>query len=519
MERFEVKASITVDDAGAITGIAWPFGTADRVGDVIEKGSFSAPARLPMLFAHDQAQAIGVWDSITETVDGLTVKGRLLIDDVARAREVRALVREGAVTGLSIGFVTKKAAARKGGGRNISALDLHEVSIVPIPSHPGARIISAKAISAPNPEGLMALEEKAVAPDFATLETKIGEVAETVKSFGKVTDRLDKMEARLNRPANDNIRTANDNEPNAERKAFTGYMRSGRSEVVEAKALRVSTDPNAGYFAPTEFSTEFVRDLVQFSPIRSIASVKQTSQPSVTLGKRTGVTNAKWKGENETSESSEPAFGQLEVPTKEINTYVDISNQLLQDNVADVEGEVRLALAEDFGAKEGTSFVNGDGQLSPKGFMRNDAILSSLNGHATVLSADALITLLYALPAAYRNSGTWVMNGTTLATLRKLKDGQGNFLWQPSYQAGQPETILSRPVVEAIDMPDVAANAFPIIYGNFAGYRIVDRIDLSLLVNPFLLATNGMTRFHATRRVGGDVIQPRGFLKLKMATA
>src|SRR3954471_23841783 len=174
METLEFKAAIAVDEAGAITGTAWPFGAADRVGDVIEKGAFRTPARLPMLFAHDQAQAIGVWDSITETDEGLTVKGRLLIDDVQRAREVRALVREGAVTGLSIGFVTRKAAARRGGGRNITALDLHEISIVPVPSHPGARITIAKAADA-NAQGTgMPNDNADAAPDYAALETKIG---------------------------------------------------------------------------------------------------------------------------------------------------------------------------------------------------------------------------------------------------------------------------------------------------------------------------------------------------------
>ena len=127
MDRIEIKAQIAVDEAGAITGIAWPFGTADSIGDLITKGAFSAPDRLPMLFAHDQSQAVGVWDSIAETDKGLTVKGRLLIEDVARAAEVRALVREGAVTGLSIGFVTKQAKSRRGGGRTITALDLKEV--------------------------------------------------------------------------------------------------------------------------------------------------------------------------------------------------------------------------------------------------------------------------------------------------------------------------------------------------------------------------------------------------------
>jgi HK97 family phage major capsid protein len=202
-----------------------------------------------------------------------------------------------------------------------------------------------------------------------------------------------------------------------------------------------------------------------------------------------------------------------------MTTHVDISNMLLADAQANVEGEVRVALAEDFGVKESTAFVNGDGVLAPRGFMNRDDIAFTLNGHATNLSADALITLMYAVPATYRNRGVWMMNGTTIATIRKLKDGQGNYLWQPSYQAGQPETILSRPVVEAVDMPDVGSGAFPILYGDFSGYRIIDRLDLSVLVNPFLLATTGMTRFHATRRVGGDVIRPNLFRKLKMATS
>lgn len=111
------------------------------------------------------------------------------------------------------------------------------------------------------------------------------------------------------------------------------------------------------------------------------------------------------------------------------------------------------------------------------------------------------------------------MNGTTLATIRKIKDGQGNYLWQPSYQAGQPETILGRPVVEMLDMPDVASGAYPIVYGDFSGYRIVDRIGLSILVNPYLLATNGLTRIHATRRVGGGVLQAAKFRKLFMSVS
>lgn len=145
MDRLFIETKIFADEAGAIEGLAWPFGTPDRIGDVIEKGAFAgATLPLPMLFGHDLNDPIGAWTEATEAPDGLRLKGRLLVDDVARAREVHALVRSGAVRGLSIGFLTRKSAPRKG-GRTISALDLLECSLVSVPMHPGARVTSAKS--------------------------------------------------------------------------------------------------------------------------------------------------------------------------------------------------------------------------------------------------------------------------------------------------------------------------------------------------------------------------------------
>jgi HK97 family phage prohead protease len=147
--RIEIKANISVSDEGEITGIAWPFNSPDRVGDIIERKAFAnARTPLPLLFAHDPSQPLGVWNEIQTTGAGLTLKGRLLVDSVERAREVRALVQAGAVTGLSIGFRTKSATPRRNGGRVISALELLECSLVTIPSHPGARVTSAKSATA-----------------------------------------------------------------------------------------------------------------------------------------------------------------------------------------------------------------------------------------------------------------------------------------------------------------------------------------------------------------------------------
>lgn len=146
MEHAFVETKVLADDAGTISGLAWKFGTPDRVGDMIEPGAFKGvKLPIPMLFGHDMNDPVGVWTEAQETGAGLALKGRMLVEDVARAREVRALVKAGAVGGLSIGFVTRKAVARTGGGRTIKALDLFEVSLVTAPMHPGARITGAKS--------------------------------------------------------------------------------------------------------------------------------------------------------------------------------------------------------------------------------------------------------------------------------------------------------------------------------------------------------------------------------------
>ena len=339
----------------------------------------------------------------------------------------------------------------------------------------------------------------------------------------KLADRLDKLEAKAARPG---VGAANDNDSDAEieRKAFSEYLQNGnRIGADTLKTLVVSSDPQGGYLAPNELSTEFIRDLVEYSPIRSLATVRTTIAPSVIYPKRLTGTNAKWKGETQASEASNPSFGQLEIATCEINTFVDISNQLLADGPAAM-AEVRMALAEDFGLKEGFGFLKGEGALQPEGLLTAAGVTVVPTGNAATLGtnpADLLIDAMYSLPAGYRGRGAWLMNGKTLAAVRKLKDGTtGVYLWQPAYAAGQPETILGRPVIECPDMDDIGAGATPIVFGDIAtGYRIIDRVELSILVNPYFLANTGITRIHATRRVGGAVVQPAALRKITCKTA
>jgi HK97 family phage major capsid protein len=332
-----------------------------------------------------------------------------------------------------------------------------------------------------------------------------------------LTERLDAIDVRTQRPGNG----GGENADAEERKAWLTYIRKGvQTPDVELKALTVADDTQAGYLAPAEVAKEVIREITEISPIRQYASVRNTSAPSVKYPKRTGITNAKWEGEIEESEESTVTFGQTEIVAKRLTTYVDISNSLLMGSDGAAEAEVRQAFAEDFAQKEGLAFVAGDGFKEPEGILTSSAIQYVANGHATNLSTDALISLMYSLPAQYRNRGVWVLNGTSLATIRKLKDGQGNYLWQPAFQAGQPETILGRPVAEAIDMPDIASNTFPVAFGDLGtGYRIIDRMQLGTLTDPYTQAKRAITRLHGTRWVGGGVVQPAAIRKLKMATS
>jgi HK97 family phage major capsid protein len=357
--------------------------------------------------------------------------------------------------------------------------------------------------------------EKALADLTKMVETKVADL-EKKSDTTALVERLDKLEAKANRATGDD---KSKDEPSAERKAFAAYLYRGDGISEEdKKALNQSSDPQGGYLAPPELSSEVIRDLVEFSPIRAFASVRGTVAPSTIYPTRSDLTNAKWVGETQDREESGITFGQKELAVKELATFVDISNRLLQD-APQAEEEVRMALAEDFGKKEATAFVWGQGPLEPEGFMRNADIPYTASGGAGLFTAANLIKLLYALPATYRNRGVWAMNGTTLGLIRGFTDSNGSFLWQPSYQMGQPETILGRPVVEMVDMPDVAADAFPVIYGDFSAYRILDRVGLDVLVDPYTRRTAGLTRIHATRRVGGGVLQAARFRKLKIATS
>lgn len=365
-----------------------------------------------------------------------------------------------------------------------------------------------------------AVEEFTSAADqrFGSIDTTLTELRQ----------RLDRTDAVLRRPGAGAEPPQRQQASEIETRAFTHFLRQGREALSadEVRSLRVSDDTAGGYLAPDQFVTEILRNVVQFSPVRSIARVAPTSAGAVLLPKRTGGMTAKWVGETQPRPETTVTFGQNRYEVRELACWVDVSNAMLEDSAFDVAAELSFDFAEEFGRAEGAAFVNGDGALKPAGFMQDTGVGYVPSGNASgfgtgAAAADSLLDLYHAIPSAYRANATWGMNSNTLAQVRKFKDAQGNYMLTTAGLSGAlATTLLGRPVVEMPDMPDIAAGSFPIVFGDFSnGYRIFDRVALSVLRDPYSQATNGMTRFHGRRRVAGGVAKAEALRKLKIATA
>jgi HK97 family phage major capsid protein len=345
---------------------------------------------------------------------------------------------------------------------------------------------------------------------------------ERLAGLDEIRTQLAELETRMARPRGEG--QPGNGEISLERRAFASFLRLGthenRMDPEEVRALIVGDDTKGGYLAPAEFQAEVIKGIVEISPIRQAVRVGSTGAGSVILPKLAGRPTANWVGEDVVRVETTMSYGQLEIPIHELACFIDVSLRLLEDSAINVESEISTELAQEFAGKESAAFSDGNGVKKPLGIQQATGIAEHLNGHAANLSADALISLLYALPAQYRNNGSWLMNGTSLGVVRTLKDGQGNYIWQPGIVAGQPSTLLGRPVIEDPTMPNIAGGAFPIIYGDFGkAYRIYDRVGMSILRDPYTQATKGMVRFHARRRVGGGPVLTEALRKLKMAAS
>jgi HK97 family phage major capsid protein len=295
-------------------------------------------------------------------------------------------------------------------------------------------------------------------------------------------------------------------------KVFDKWLRKGKDSLSpeEVKVLTVSNDNTAGYLAPPEYVREIIKGVTEFSPIRSIARVRSTTNRSIQVPKRTGQFAAQWVAEEGArTETTGYAVGLEEIPAHELYALVDISEQELEDSVFNLEAEMNSEFVDQFAKAEGNAFVSGNSVGKPQGILSNANVENVAKGGGA-LDGDSLISAAHNVKTEYSKNGTFVMNRSTVSAVRKLKDGGGQYIFQPGiYGMGIGSNILGHSIVEATDMPNVAGGTKPVIFGDFKrGYMIVDRVNLSIMRDPFTQASSGNVRYIARRRVGGQVVLP-----------
>lgn len=315
--------------------------------------------------------------------------------------------------------------------------------------------------------------------------------------------------------------------------AFRSYVRKNNagSSIDEIKALSVGSDPDGGYTVTPDISGRIAQLIRETSPMRQVANVAVIGTDALEGINDLNEATSGWVGETETrSETTAPKIGEYRIPVHELYAEPRATQKLLDDSLFNVEEWLAGKIAERFTRMENAAFVNGNGVRQPRGFLTYAAgtpsasafnvierISTGANGaFASTNPGDALINLVYSLKSAYRDNAVFMMKRATLAEVRKLKDGNGNYLWQPDFQNKQSGTLLGADVVEAEDMPTIATDSLSIAYGDFnAAYQIVDRQGIRILRDSF--TAKPYVKFYTTKRVGGDVVNFEAIKLLKFS--
>ena len=344
-------------------------------------------------------------------------------------------------------------------------------------------------------------------------------------ALGKEIERLERQQAydlELSRPTSLPITNAPTKPEAPKTGRASNEYKEDFSRHLHGKALlhNVMTegvDADGGYLVPTEFENQIVSGLDEANIIRSLAKVITTSsERKIPLAASHSV--ATWTAENGAYTESNPTFGQTQIDAFKLTDLVKVSTELLQDNMFDLESYIAQEFARAFGIAEEQAFCVGTGTGQPTGiFTANGGQVGVTANSATAITVDNVLDLVYSLKSPYRRNAVFLMNDATVSLLRKLKDSNGAYLWQPSVQAGQPDRLIGYPIYTSPYVPAVAADAFVIAFGDYKNYWIADRQGRTVQRLNELYSTNGQVGFIATERVDGKVILAEGIKLLKMA--
>lgn len=353
-----------------------------------------------------------------------------------------------------------------------------------------------------------------------------------VVSLGKEIDRLERqaaLDAELVKPTATPI--TEKPVPNGENKtgrasnvyqsSFWNAMRSKGVSYEVQNALQVGTDSEGGYLVPDEFEKTLIQALEEQNIFRQYAKVITTSSGDRKIPVVASKGSASWVDEEGVIPESDDAFGQVSIGAYKLATMLKVSEELLNDSVFNLESYIATEFARRIGVKEEESFFIGDGTGKPVGIFAaaGGAELGVTTASATAITLDEIMDLFYSLKTPYRKNATFMMNDATVKAIRKLKDNNNQYLWQPSVTAGTPDTILNRPIVTSAYVPAIAAGNKTMAFGDFGYYWIADRQGRSFKRLNELFAATGQVGFMATERVDGKLILPEAVKILQQKSA
>lgn len=370
-----------------------------------------------------------------------------------------------------------------------------------------------------NDQKIKAIESKGSAP---------GDLIEKLEKADAHITRLEtevkQMQAAMNRQGQSDV-TKNEVEQKAmaHKQAFEKFVRKGND--TELKSLSVGTDADGGYLVPEEMSSEIVKAVYESSPLRQLASVQTISTDTLEMITDLGEMTSGWVAETAARTATNTAqIGKLSFSVHELYANPQITQKLLDDAAFNMEAWINQKVSEKFARAEATAFISGDGSAKPKGILAYTA--GTGTGEVEQIAAaddvtivgDDLVNLQAAVKEAYQANSVFLMNRSTVKMIRKLKDSNGLYLWQPSLQLGASDSILGKPVMMASDMPAVAASALSVAYGDFKqAYQIIDRVGIRVLRDPF--TNKPYVGFYTTKRVGGGVKDFSAFKILAQAAS
>jgi HK97 family phage major capsid protein len=357
------------------------------------------------------------------------------------------------------------------------------------------------------------------AEDVATYEKMEAEVV----NLGKEIDRLERqqaLDAELNRPISAPLTSKPSGVAGGEektgrasteyRKSFWNAMRSKLPSHEVMNALQIGTDSEGGYLVPDEYERTLVEALEEENIFRTLAHVIQTSSGDRKIPVVASKGSAAWVDEEGAIPEGDDAFAQVSIGAYKLGTMIKVSDELLNDSVFNLEAYISKEFARRIGAKEEEAFFSGDGVGKPTGVLSatGGAEIGVTTAAATAFTADEIFDLFYSLKAPYRRKAVFIMNDASVKALRKLKDSNGQYLWQPSLTAGTPDTLLNRPVYTSAYMPAIEAQAKSVLFGDLSYYWVADRQGRSFKRLGELYAPTGQVGFLGTQRVDGKLVLP-----------